>query len=264
MNKYTLIAIIPFLLGFKSLDPNYRGLTPSELRSYLDSISTTQAAPKRENKAIVKAAIQKKIKLKKKQLKMKRFSPSFGEQYESIKTLERFSGVVDGNIQVSSMSSVSFKVNISDNQKFPSKSYLACQASTFSGKYNYKVMGICSTLVTQDDEYEVAVVIKDSNLTEGINADFVYTGDEEEVIGEGFTAAMSAIIAGSKDRIRTAIGFSDVPNLKNAGLSGLIAAASSANNKTKKENNKNYVLLAVEDQKRVIIEFKKRFSYEQN
>ena len=261
MNRYMLIVIIPFIAGFKSLDPKYRGLTPSELRSYLDSISTAQAAPKRESSA---AIIQKKMRMKKKRQKVKRFSPSFGEQYESIKKLERFSGVVDGNIQVSSMSSVSFKVDISDNQKFPTGSYLACQASTFSGKYNYKVMGVCNTLVTEDDEYEVAVIIKDSNLTEGINADFVYTGEEEEVIGEGFTAAMSAIIAGSKERVKTAIGFSDIPNIKNAGLSGLIAAATSANNKTKKENNKNYVLLAVEDQKRVVIEFKKRFSYDKN
>lgn len=264
---FLVFLIVPFLVSFKTLNKRFRGLTPNELRAYMDSISTKQAsiiktkkAKKTKNKRI---SYSKELKELKELKKLNQFKPSFGSEFGTIKTMERFRGIVEGNIKVSN-EQVTFKVNIVDNRKIPNGSYIACVGSSFAGKYNYKIIGNCHTLITPDDEYKIQASIKDKNLTEGIKADYVYTGEEEAVIGQGFTAAMSAIVSNAQRKTQTGLGFVNLPTNKNALLTGLVASAASANEKTKEENSKHYVLLAVEDQKEVVVEFNRRFTYEKN
>ena len=243
-----LLLILPLLLAFKPLPKKYRGFTKTELAQQIDRVKLVQSGRKKEIKK--KKVIRKSI-----------FTPSFGNQHESIATFERFLGVIDGHI-ISSGHQVNFKVDFENASKIPEGSYLSCTGTNLATKYNYRIIASCDRLITPEHEYMINVGLKDLTKVDGIKPDHVYTGDEEAILGEGFSAIMGGIIDARKERVQTAVGFSETPTIKNAYLNGLLNAARTANQKSKEHTSETFVVLAVKDKKKVIIEFKKRFTYE--
>lgn len=260
-----LLLCTLILMSFRPLPKEFRGVTKQELAQRIDKVKSVKAAPLRSGKTrIGKSKKVRRLEAEVKRLnKLRSFNPSFGTQYGSIATFERFKGVIDGNI-ISSGQPVDFKVDLKNSLKIPSDSYLSCRGTNLASKYNYRIIASCDRLITPNQEYKVSVGIKDMNRVDGLKPDHVYTGDEEAVLGEGFSAIMSGIIDARKERVKTAVGFAEVPTLKNSILGGLVNAANMANQKAKDHTQNQVVVLAVKDKTEVVVEFKRRFNYEKN
>jgi hypothetical protein len=261
--KFVIPLLIPFLFAFKPLSLKFRGHTRKELAKSVDKVKLIQSSIKRVPQKKSKLRIEnKKLKGELNRLKaINSFSPSFDNQYGSISTLERFKGVIDGNIKLSG-SAVDFKVDFLGSRKIPSGSYLSCVGTGLVNKYNYRILATCDRLITPEGEFQVSVGIKDLKKIDGIRPDYDYTGDEEAVIGEAASAITGNLINAKKERVQTSIGFSDVPTVRNAYIGGLVDAARMANQKAKSHTSNQIVIMAAKDKTEVIIEFKRRFSYE--
>lgn len=258
MKIIIVIALEILLCSFKTLPKGYRGFTKKELAIKIDKVRTHQSSTKRArykpNRMRQELERYKKI---------NSFSPVFDNEFGSISTFERFYGTIDGNI-ISSGYPIGFKVDISSDSKFPEDSYLACTGTNHNAKYNYRIIATCDRLITDDGEYRINASIKDLKKIEGIKPDHIYTGDAEAVLGEGFSAIMGAIIDARKDVATTAIGFAVKPSDKNTLLTGLKSGARLANQKTKEHSANQTTILAVKDKTKIIIEFKRSFSYEKD
>ncbi len=259
MISILISTIIHNCLGFGEIPKRFQGYTISEIKELQDEVKTGQAAPERE---LSDNSELKKLKHEIKRLKnIKSFSPTFGTGYGEIPTLSRFKGYVDGNV-VSIGQPVALKIDIGNYSNFPRNSYLSCQGSQLVTKYNFRLITVCDRLITNDGEFEVRVGIKDIKKVDGIEADEAYTGDEETILGEGITSIFAALLDNKKERVITDIGFSEVPNGKNAILNGLLGGLGSVNEKIKSHTDNKTVVMAIHDRKPVIVEFKSRFSYE--
>lgn len=267
MKNLMLIIFLPLFFSFKTLPQKYRGLTKDEIKKLLeDKVSTRDSSVVKDGNTSSSALEIENNNLKKKLSKsnqIKNFSPTFGSQYGKIATFERFDAVIDGNI-VSSGQPVTFKVDFMPHHKIPNGSYVSCTGTNQSAKYNYRIIAFCDRLITPDYEYEVSIGIKDSKKIDGIHPDFVYVGEEEAVLGEGFSAILSGIIDARKERVSTAFGQEEVASVKNSLLGGLIKATELANSKAVSNKNDSVTILAVNDRKNVILEFKKGFKYEKD
>lgn len=260
-----ILIIIPILLGFKTIPKKYRGLTKKELAQQIKQLKTHRGKSKMippSNNKLFNENLKLQLELNRFK-KINSFAPTFDNQYSTIATFERFYGIIDGNI-ISSGYPVNFKIDFKNTAKIPSGSYLSCTGVNYASKYNYRIMASCDRLITPENEYSVIIGIKDTKKIDGIAPDHIYTGDEEAIIGEGFSALMAGIIDARKERVRTAINFTQTPTLKNAYLNGIINAAKMANQKGKDHSSEQVIVLAVKDKKQVIIEFKRRFNYEKD
>ena len=265
----TLLLLLTVLsnktFGIGEVPKKYRGLTRNQIQKLLDEVKVTQSSPVRTKGS--KNTDSRKVRELEKEIKrlkgINNFSPTFGNSYPEIPTLSRFMGEIDGNI-FSMGQPVGFKVSLKENTKFPPNSYLSCVGTQLVAKYNYRLISKCDLLVTPDGEFNVEVGIKDIKKVDGIEANEAYTGDEEALLGEGATGILASLIDVKKDRIQTSIGFADVPNGKNAILNALLGGLSSANEKVKEHTDKRSVIMAIYDKTPVIVEFRRRFTYEVN
>lgn len=259
-NIYLTIFCLLFF-SFKPLPKKYQGMTKKEVEAEFDSVKFRSSSFSKNNTSVIEEENERLRKEIERKRKISQFSPTFGTQYGTILTFERFYGVIDGNI-ISSGMPVNFKVDLLPHRKIPSGAYLSCTGENLVSKFNYRIIASCDRLITKDDEFEVVVGLKDLKKIEGIAPDFTYSGEEESVLGEGITAIMSGIIDAKKERQNTNIGSVENASAKNSLLNGLLMAADTANSKAREQSSKTHIVLAVNDKKNVIVEFKRRFSYE--
>lgn len=262
-----LFVILHFnaVFGFGEIPRQYQGLTRQQVKQILDEVKTTQAAPVRKKR--YKQSDSGKVKKLQKEIErlkgINSFNPTFGTQYPEIPTLSRFKGRVEGNI-VSMGQPVSFKVSLVDNAKFPPDSYLSCVGSQLATKYNFRLISSCDRLVTPDGEFQVSVGLKDTKKVDGLEANEAYEGSEEALLGQFATGIIASLIDVKKDRTQTLTGFADIPNAKNAVLNGLLNGVTQTNEQIKEHTNQKSIVMAIYDQTEVIVEFKRRFTYETN
>jgi len=270
MRVLIFLILIPLVVGFTKLPAKYQGYTDLEFKTILDSVKTNAAAPERKTPSRTKGhdgRLKGKVDKLEKEIKRLKgvgsFNPTFSSSYPPIATLSRFKGILEGNI-VSSGQPVTFKVSIVETSKIPPDSYLACVGTNQAAKYNFRIVAKCKTLVTPSDEYDIDASLKDIKSVVGLKPDFVYTGEEEAILGTGFSAIASGIIDASMDRTLTATGFATDPTLKNNLLNGFAEAARQATQKGQEHTENKTVVLAVETNTPVIVEFNRRFTYEKN
>jgi hypothetical protein len=246
-------------MGFKALPKKFQGRTTTEIK---EMILSKERMKQQDDIKITTSAVQKvKSKSTKKVTTKKKFRPQFGREKKVINTLSRFYGVLKGNIK-SSGHRATFKITFLNDKNFPLGSYLACTGTPYAARYNYHIVANCSKLIANQNEYDVNVTIKNQDLTEGIEADYVYVNDEEIVLGEGFSALAAGIIESKKDQALTAIGHVSKPTVKNAIINGLVASAKKGHEKSRELSGQQTILLAIKDGKKVVIEFNERFEYE--
>lgn len=232
-----------------SLIPNkYRGLTTKEVKKILE---------KRKKKSRISDSIS--IKSSSVKRNSRRLLPYFSNRTEKIRPLERFYGVIDGNIKVIGSETQIVKVEVENNSKIPRDSYLVCEVTNRAIYMHYRMDFICSKLVTRDSEYRINALIRDLKKIQGITPDFVSVGEDISTFKSIVSGAVSSLVDVSKDRVLTEQGFQVKPTYKNS------LRDSAAN--TIKDLGKNksgaepQLVLALADRKRAIIEFVDGFEF---
>lgn len=256
-----IVLLLLLIYGFTPIPKNLRYKTRNELAKKMDAVSRKQSAL--INNTEINGLKLENIRLKKelkKRTSLRQYKPQIGEKYERIRTFERFSGHLEGNI-VSTGTVKGFKIILDDHHKLPSGSYVACSGRTLTRKYNYRIIGECHSLIGPERTYKIEARVKDTKHIEGLEADDVHTGGEEALIGEGVTAILAKKIDNSKDRVLTD-RFIEAPTDRNIALNGAFEMAKSANNMAKNHTKNMRTIVVVKHGKKAIIEFVKEFNYE--
>ena len=245
------LLLVSASMAFESLPLQYQGKTQTEIQNQ------SSIQPKR-----IKST-SKKIDtnyLKYKQLL--RNKPSFGSQFENVLPYDRFKGVVDGNVRASS-NNVRIKVKLKSSSSFPQDSYIGCNGSVQSHKYNYRVLGQCSELISNGAVYKISAVLKDRSMVDGIIPDHVYTGEEEEFLGGVFTSMAGLVLDSKKDRTLTGgQGYVEDPTIKNAINEGVTEGIRESYRDMKHKTSNKRTILTIFSGKEVFVEFTKEFTHD--
>lgn len=215
-----------------------------------------KASRRKQNKIEQKVHLRSSSNLivKRKPKKNVIFRPIFANTLPSIKRLERFYGLVDGNIKIIGNEIVPVKVYLSSKSKFKVGSYLSCNAFNRAIKYHYKIDFECNFLITEEKEYPVKAIIRDLRKIKGISPQHTSSGEEESVFKNLVAGIGAKLLDSSKERIVTQNGFQEVPNTSNGIKESIIETTKEAVNENANKEEKN-IVLATFDRKKVIVEF---------
>lgn len=234
----------------KRLPKEYRGKTKEQiekmLKTKVDSISTKMSAS---------------IKSLSKQKKKKVFTPYFDEEKMTIASLETFAATIPDNI-ISSGRPFSLAVHPDSTSKLPQGSYFECAGRNWAQKYDYRIDFECSKLITPSKEYQINAVVLDEYKVSGVKADEVYDGSEESIFGTAIAAGFQTLVNGISGRESTSIGNVREDSAGNTLLSGAQGGIAAANTLMLNRSQQESLIIRVNKNKRVFIQFKERFTYE--
>ena len=247
---------ILFIL-FISLN-TYAGMNNITQKGYGINIEQLDRASRKKQKKVEQKVVlrsAKNLNVKKKKRKAKQqIIPIFANTAPQIRRLERFYGLVDGNIKIIGSEVVPVKVYLSPKNKFKIGSYLSCDAYNRAIKYHYKIDFKCNYLVTDEKEYSVKAIIRDLRKIKGITPEHTSSGEEESIFKSLMAGIGAKLLDSSKERIVTQNGYQEVPNSSNALKESVIDTTKENVNKQANKEEKN-IVLATFDQKKVIVEF---------
>jgi len=235
------IKLLPKELQYKSKEQ-----IQDMLKSTADSIS------------LKSSAIEKSVYRRKRSV----FVPDAKAEKIRIKKFERINGFVDGHIISNNSSSEEVVVYLSGSSKIPNGAYLTCYSSNLVQKYNYRVKLDCNTLVTDENEYSVEVSIKDENGVDGLVADKVFDGESEKLFGAVVSSLTNSVLEGTKSKEKTILGEINSNNVGNSYVTALQAGVSAGNEKILSHTQAASVILVVYSRRKVIVNFRKGFTYE--
>lgn len=179
----------------------------------------------------------------------------FTSNYD-FKTGTVFRGVLLNSIVSTNLESP-LLVQVNENQGLPKGSKFSCVGVT---KYK-RVVAACNRLIIPDEdkEFEVQVSLLNSDGSNGLKANYYYTGKEEFVAATVATSFARGMIELQTERLSTPLGELTANTSKNRLLNGALGATDEINNLMKSEMQNKEPKVYVEAGKEVLVYFHERF-----
>lgn len=172
-----------------------------------------------------------------------------------VKTGTALRGVILNSIVSSNLESPILVEASEDFSGIPRGSKFSCAGAT----KNKRVLGVCNKLITEDEEYEVDIILLNTDGTAGLLGR-AYSGKEQYAVGAITAAALKAALDVSLERVNTPLGLESVSTTgKNKIKSGGIGALDEIIQMSTDEYKTQEPKISIDAGKQVLIYFNRRF-----